>query len=623
MYIKKFLICLLVTLCFSSVAGRAFSAQPADSAPELRIRTEFAREGATVWAVVWLDIRQEYYAYAHQPGPSGKPTILRISATEKAANGSPFVAYPTGQERKDSFNPAITIRAYTGTVPLFVDLGQATPGEIFTGHLDLLLCSDKHCLPMQRNVTLTAPKDMPKLAMMPWAELWKRTTGVTGALPLPPPETAVREDLSTAVPTPLGAAQQLEGWTFSPRAAQEGLEVRSLGKALLLGLLAGLLLNVMPCVLPVLTLKASAMLVVGEGDRQERMRRFREHSLLFAAGILTQFFVLAILLGSAGLMWGQVFQSTAMVTGMLIVVFMLGLSMLGLFTLPMFDLKATGGASPRLSAYLTGIMATLLATPCSGPLLGGVLSWAFMQPLVIVVVVFLAVGVGMSVPYFIFAFRPQLAIYLPRPGAWMSLLERGVGFFLLGTSLYLLSILPQDRHLPLLTALLVVAVGGWIWGHFGGYSAPPLRRRILGLGLAILTLAAVHYASQPPAQEIVWEPFTATQFRASLGKQPMLVEFTADWCPNCKLLERTTLLPKNLRRWQERYGLRLIRVDLTRTDPEAMALLQALGSNSIPLTALFPKGLTASSPVVLRDMYTPAAMDQALRKTFPQIGKGI
>ena len=607
-------------------------------------RVEYAREGKTTWAVLWLVMNEGYHVYAHdQPGSTGKPTVLRVTGADGKKTLPVF--YPSGLAQRDLYAPSTMVRVYKGTTPLFVRLDQLKGDEQAKAVLNMLVCSAQNCQLFNTKVALSMPKDAPPLASQPWAEQWRAVVQGKGTDAVPPvssvssapavspgktgtgPGTAVGTAMSLPGSLTGGQGVSLAGgpseieqagsdWIFAPRHVQEEAEVRGLGKALLLGLLAGLLLNCMPCVLPVLTLKASAMLVVGSGDKAERLHRFREHNVLFAAGILTQFLLLAVILGTAGLIWGQLFQSTTFVAAMLVVVFMLGLSMLGLFTLPVIDLKAGSTNSPRLQAFLTGIMATLLATPCSGPLLGGVLSWAFMQPLMVLIVVFLAVGMGMSIPYIIFAVRPELAVFLPRPGKWMEALERLVGFFLLGTSLYLLSILPQEQHMPLLAALLAVAVGGWVWGYYGGYDAPRWRRDLLGGALATLVVVVVIFAAHPPVQESLWEPFDAPTFRTELGKTPILVEFTADWCPNCKFLERTTLTPRRLRHWQEEYGLRLVRVDLTRPNPEAEALLQALGSSSIPLTAVFSKGLASSAPVVLRDIYSADTLSSTLRKVF-------
>ncbi len=595
------------------------SAQAAPTALETSV--EYAKWKQTSIAAVWLTISSEYHAYAHIPGSTGKPTTLSVIAPNSST--SPLhVWYPQGKEARDTFDPSANVYIYEGRVPLFVDLTDIAPGSILQGRLELLLCSDKHCLPVESDITLAVPiSPLPDVSTLSWNSRWlaarEGSPGVEASLRQRGPVSFPK-----ASPTLAAADGTLEKtaatWNFSPRHVQENLEVSGLGKALLLGVLAGLLLNVMPCVLPVLTLKISALLVLGgEEDKAARLRRFRTHNLFFAAGILTLFTLLALLFSTAGFIWGQLFQSPAVVLGMLIVVFLLGLSMLGLFTLPVIDLKADVGHSPGTQAYFTGMMATLLATPCSGPLLGGVLGWAFTQPLPVLVVVFLAVGGGMSLPYIVFALRPSLATFLPRPGAWMGVLERLVGFFLMGTALYLLSLLPSSQYMPTLTALLAVAFGGWIWGRFCGYDAPPRRRRLLGGLVVMLIMGTIFLVTRPPAQGVAWEPFSATTFRTALGKEPLLLEFTADWCPNCKALERTTLTDANLRRWQNTYKLRLVRVDLTRPDPEAQRLLQALGSSSIPLTAVFPRGLAASVPVVLRDIYSPSAMDEALQRAFP------
>lgn len=407
-------------------------------------------------------------------------------------------------------------------------------------------------------------------------------------------------------------------WNFAPRYQVPELEVSGLGKALLLGLLAGLLLNLMPCVLPVISLKLSGFVAVaGLGGDDERRTRFREHNLLFAAGIMAWFLLLAFILGGAGLAWGQLFQRPGVIMGLLLVVFGLGLSMFGVFTLPVLDLKAVGaGGSSRAQPFFTGLVATLLATPCSGPLLGGVLGWAFQQPPEIMAFVFTSVGVGMALPYLVLAARPGLVRHFPKPGAWTGTLEHLVGFFLMGTALYLLTILPDAWLMPSLVSLLAVAFAAWMWGRWGGLDAPPRRRSTVRLAAPVLVAVVVWLSFAPSAPPARWEPFEPAAFHAMLGREPLIVDFTADWCPNCKLLEQTTLSSGAVSEWARRHGARLIRVDLTEESPEAQALLRALGSSSIPVVALFPKGLLSASPVVLRDLFTTGQMEQALLDAF-------
>ena len=422
---------------------------------------------------------------------------------------------------------------------------------------------------------------------------------------------------ASASPAALATTSPAPVWDLHPRYPSASLEPQSLGMALLFGLLAGLILNVMPCVLPVLTIKISSLLhAAGSDDTATRLSSFRQHNLYFAAGIGTWFACLVVAVGGLGLAWGGLFQHRELVYGLLVLVFLLGLSLFDLFTLPVLDFKLKATSSPRLQAYLSGFMATLLATPCSGPLLGGVLGWAASRPLPVIALVFLSTGLGMSLPYLALAAFPGAARLLPRPGPWTGVMERLVGFFLLGTSLYLLSILPESFRLYALTALLVVALAAWIWGRWGGFDASRRRRFVVRVLAVCLAGGAIWWSLMPAASPPPWQPLAPADFRAELGRQPLLVTFTADWCPSCKVLERTVLTPDRLAALSARYGLRLIKVDITRPDADAEGLLRSLGSLSIPVTALFPAGAESAAPLVLRDLYTSSSLEAAAAQAF-------
>ncbi|MBD5608146.1 MAG: cytochrome C biosynthesis protein, partial [Desulfovibrio sp.] len=404
---------------------------------------------------------------------------------------------------------------------------------------------------------------------------------------------------------------------LSPQYTDESVETFTLWKGIFLGLLAGLILNVMPCVLPVLTLKVSGLFLMGDANDKIKLRLFREHNIFFAFGVLSFFTFLAALLGTADLMWGQLYQNQTLLLVMLIIVFLMGLSLLGVFTLPAFDLRIDAKASnPKLKSYVTGLVSTFLATPCSGPLLGGVLAWSFAQPLIVMLLIFWSVGLGMALPYIVFSIWPSLARILPRPGNWMYVFEHILGFLLLATALYLFTILPQSKHTHILIVLLLTAVGAWLWGRFCDLTAPLLRRRLCGAVCLCAMIGAIFWITRPAAPLPDWQEFTPENFMDNLGKKNMLVEFTADWCPNCKLLEATVLNEKDLFKWKKNYDLELIKVDLTQTDPYAQKLLEMLGSKSIPLTAIFGKGSQANKPVVLRDIYGKRALNEALSETL-------
>ncbi len=613
-----------------------------DVPSELAYEVEYVQGEQGAFALVWLDIREEYYTYAYTLHSTvGLPATLYAQAvSQDNAKQALTVLYPKGQDRLDFYDTSKTISAYTGKVPFFIDLQDVVQGVPLEGQAKLLLCSKEHCLPVTLPLQFALPsKPWPNMTKEQHKLLQENTaTGLHTQLTFDPSKRSAlglvssATEISPAASMPILplrplhplreeeniAKQNMPDWQFSPRNFTESLEVSSLGKALLLSLLAGFILNIMPCVLPVLTLKASALLFITD-EGSARFKAFRVHSLLFAAGILTQFIILALILGLAGLFWGEIFQNNYFVAAMVVIVFTLALSMFGLFTLPMLDLKAGQSSSPHVQAYVTGIMATMLATPCSGPLLGGVLSFAFVQPLPIIMLIFVTVGVGMALPYIAMAIQPRLAALLPKPGAWMHVLEKIIGFFLLATCLYLLSILPEKMLLPMLLSLLMVAVLGWIWGSFGDLRAPRWRRYMLGSFLLIGIVAAVLYVARPePAAQIIWQEFSAHTFQENVGKKNMLVEFTADWCPNCKFLEKTVLTEENLRDLQKHYDLTFVRVDLTHDNAAGEALLQALGGSSIPFSAIFGAGLQGQSPIILRDIYTLDALKGALALAFPQ-----
>lgn len=640
MLYKKFLLgCML---CLAVAAG-GFSLCIIEAwAENVPVRMEFARDGDNIVAAVRLNLPSDYHAYAHEAGGAGRPTVLDF-----ALEGGQMlpVWYPAGAMQRDFYDPDATVFVYEGEVVLFTALPGQAAGKPFTAALSLLLCSSRNCLPVNQSFTGTVPEAPSPVEQAAWMEQWRKLQKMQ-PVPADMQETPVDAPLTLDREEPgLGPSLGLSGGDaqagaraarlagqgrgkalpppeefelqLTPRYADASLEIAGLGKALLVGIFAGLLLNVMPCVLPVLTFKISGLLLIGGSDDKKNLRRFREHNLCFAGGVMTLFTALALVLGLADLMWGQLYQSQGVLLVMLLLVFLMGLSMLGVFTLPVINLKAGENAkNPCLQSYMAGLVSTFLATPCSGPLLGGVLGWAFTQPLLILMIVFWAVGLGMALPYLLFCIWPDMARILPRPGPWMYVFERVVGFFLLGTALYLLSILPAEKHMHVLSVLLLVSLCAWLWGRFCDISAPLLRRRVAGIAGCALLVAAVIWVLRPVAPLPQWRDFSPEYFTSQLGKKAMLLEFTADWCPNCKFMEATVLTDERLRAWQARYGMELVRVDLSSANAYAVCLLAALGSKSIPLTALFPAGEGASSPLVLRDVYGVQTLTKAMNEAF-------
>ncbi|MCH5276349.1 MAG: thioredoxin family protein [Desulfovibrionaceae bacterium] len=581
-----------------------------------------------VVAVLWLIPEEGYHTYAHKPGGGAMPTTIEAHGAE--------IRYLPGVPQPDMFDPDTTVRVYEGPTPVFLLFTRQSLPAHPEASVSLLACSSRNCFPVRTTLALGVPPSpgLMSLSERPaWlADLFRARSDEQAAAGAHEPmhsagayfpvsgmevQGQLKGPSDSALNTQSSFPDEMDAaWNLEPRALQAGLEVRGLGKALLFGLLAGLILNIMPCVLPVLMLKVSPLLAA-EADADQRIRAFREHALLFSAGILTWFAALALLFGVAGMVWGQLFQSSAVVFAMLLLVFVLGLSMFDVFHLPVLDICGkNSAANPRLNAYCAGLLATLLSTPCSGPLLGGVLGWSLGQTLPILMTVFLATGLGMALPYLLMAVKPGMAAVLPRPGNWMLSFQRVLGFFLMGTGLYLLSILPVSMHMPSLAVLLAAAVAAWVWGRWGAARDTVPQRLAIGAGgLAVVGLS-IWMSFAPAAPGMEWQAFRAESFRGMLGTRPILVEFTADWCPTCKVLEHSVLTDDMLKSLVERYGLTLVRADLTRGDAQAHALLRALNSASIPVLAIFPEGEGWKSPVVLRDLYTAGQLEEAARQAL-------
>jgi thiol:disulfide interchange protein DsbD len=236
----------------------------------------------------------------------------------------------------------------------------------------------------------------------------------------------------------------------------------------------------------------------------------------------------------------------------------------------------------------------------------------------VLVLTIASVGCGMSLPYCLLASCPRLVHLLPRPGTWTLRLEQLLGFFLMGSVVYLATLLPGEWIPAFLFNLFAIAFAAWLWGQIGHLRASRPRRALARSVAALVVFLAVLGGGYSVQSDTAWESFDPQTFTEILGKEPVLLEFTADWCPSCKALEYTTLNKTRMADLRRRYNVRTIRVDLTRknTFDVGAELLKALDSTSIPVLALFPAGENSRQPVVLRDLVTPAQLEEAAFATF-------
>ncbi len=405
-------------------------------------------------------------------------------------------------------------------------------------------------------------------------------------------------------------------------------------------LLGGMILNVMPCVLPVIPLKVLSLMNQSHGDKRIALR----HGLVFGLGIVSLFVVLG---GAIGLyqwatdgtfFYGSQFQNPIFMLGIGLVLVAFGLSTLGVWTIqpPASINRLEAPGNGYVASFSTGLLATILATPCSAPFLGSVLAWALLQPSWVVVLFFALIGVGMAAPYVVLAAMPNWLGWVPRAGRWSDILKNILGFVILAVAVFIFSSLPsREEILAAINLSLLVGAACWVWGQVVTLDTPPERAwliRGITVGLALLVgvglwrwytpavSASVHgqFIADQPVVVNKWEDFSNARLRAALREHhPVMVDFTASWCINCRAVKAFVLDSPAVRKAAAHAGLVLLRADLTQSNPPAQSLLLKLGGRSIPFLAIFSPA-HPYHPRILRDLYT---IDDVLKAVHAAVAR--
>jgi thiol:disulfide interchange protein/DsbC/DsbD-like thiol-disulfide interchange protein len=395
--------------------------------------------------------------------------------------------------------------------------------------------------------------------------------------------------------------------------------VVSLWTAAFLAFIGGLVLNLMPCVFPVLSLKALSLAAPGHDDR----RTLRLQGFAFAAGVVLTFVALAgalLVLRAAGqqLGWGFQLQSPAVVTGLAVLFFILALNLSGVFEFATLVPSAAAGwtaRNPYVDAVASGVLAVVIASPCTAPFMGAALGFAIAQPPVETLAVFVALGLGMALPFVLLSAFPAWRRLLPRPGAWMERLKQLLAFPLYGTVAWLAWVLgaqvDNDAVVRLLATLVVVAFGLWCWrayrgGGARGWSVAALAglAGAIAIGWPLVNGAkeaeAAVARSASAGTDATWQPFSPQKVAelASAGR-PVFVDFTAAWCVTCQVNKRLVLNTANVRAAFAARDVALVRADWTRRDPVITAALGTLGRNGVPVYVLYRPG---KAPLVLPEV---------------------
>lgn len=413
-----------------------------------------------------------------------------------------------------------------------------------------------------------------------------------------------------------GTVSPVEG-TSAPRgqAAAPGILL-----ALLLALGGGVILNLMPCVLPVLSLKALS-LAQGGGDR----RQARSQALWYTAGVLVSFAAvgaIALALRQAGLAlgWGFQLQQPGVIAALALVMVAIGLSLSGVVNFGA-TLAGTGQSLAQKSGpagdFFTGVLAVVVASPCTAPFMGSALAFAFAASPAVAIGVFLALGLGLALPFLLIGFVPALAARLPKPGAWMETFKHLLAFPMYLTAVWLLWVLAKQRGADAIGLALVGAVGLglglWLWekARFKGVVAKFLA--ILVIVLSLWPVAVVQRMPAPARAESIVEG--VVEYSADRLQQlrrdgrVVFVNMTADWCVTCKANERSVLGSDRFREALERNGAVYMVGDWTDVDPEITAFLETHNAVGVPLYVVYPR---QGEPRVLPTILTQAVVDEAL-----------
>lgn len=404
--------------------------------------------------------------------------------------------------------------------------------------------------------------------------------------------------------------------------------------------LGGLILNIMPCVFPVIALKILGFVQ----QSRESPARVLQHGLIYTAGVLASFLALAVMVivvqqagGAAS--WGMQLQSPQFSVILTAVIVLVALNLFGVFEVnpggrTLTVVSKLAGREGHAGTFFTGALATVLATPCTAPFLAPALGFAFTQPPPMILLFFITVGLGLAAPYIVLSWRPAWLRFLPRPGVWMERFKVAMGFPMLATAVWLFSFTAKrfgDRG-PLWLGLFLVglALAAWVWGEFvqrgrtrkGWAAAVAVALVVAGYFGALerelnWRRPATASASAPAAKHggIAWQPWSPEAVEAARAAgRVVLVDFTADWCLTCQYNLRTAIdVPEVRARLRELDAVALL-ADNTNPDPRIVAELQRHNRAGVPLVLVYPRN-PARPPVVLPALLTKGlvldALDQA------------
>ena len=537
--------------------------------------------------------------------PAGSSTALNAPAFDAAMKAQPHALSSAGRVEIDGDAIKVTVSGLPPAVqgktlgffpetPEVIETAapvqQAWDGATWTGRVPLAL---------QRSVS---PAVMPIVLALDH-EGWRTEAKVAGTWPAVAAPAALSPGLENALRTTAPPAASLTLWA-----------------ALAGALIGGLILNLMPCVFPILAIK-----VMGFTRHADDMRAHRVAGLAYSAGVVVSFIALgAAIVGlrAAGeqLGWGFQLQSPVFIAVLAALFTLIGLNLAGMFEFGNFvpqSVASLEARHPVVNAFLSGVLAVAIASPCTAPFMGASLGFAIGVPAGEALLVFLALGVGMALPYLAASWLPMVGRLLPKPGAWMDVLRKLMAFPMFATVAWLVWVVGQqvgiDGAGTLLGLLVALAMIAWALTLRGGARRVAATIAIVFLGALVWAAgeSITKPASAAPAQaEGAWQPWEPGRVEQVVsGGQPVFVDFTAAWCVTCQFNKRTVFSRSDVMADFAAKKVTLLRADWTRRDPAITAALAQLGREGVPVYVFYSPG---KAPVILSELLGAKEVKEAI-----------
>jgi thiol:disulfide interchange protein len=575
-----------------------------------KLSTSALQSGQTAVIAVVVDIKKGLHTQSHTPNQDSGVNYIAFEVTPDPNSAVDFLAPIYPEPKTETFAALGPQSVYTGEVVVFIPLRVKTDAALgdtrITGKLTWQACNDSTCFPPSRN------------------KPFEISTSIVGAgEKITPTDPTLFANFDTRVfgqnappvatpnanpATPTGTTVDFFGHTFTIGASSFGL-------AMLVALAAGLLFNLMPCVLPVLPLKAIGFV---EASKHSRARCFF-YGVIFSLGVIAFFGILAqLVVVSRALQWGQLFSKGWFVWPVVIILLALAAQMFGLFEIILPEKVYSVNLTHETVGgnFIFGMFTALLSSPCVAPMFAGILAWALAQPTRVGVSAFLMVGVGMALPYLILSAFPSLVKWIPRTGPWSAVVKQTMAFLILAVAVYFAGGRLGSRSQVFIAIFIVICIGMIFMVSRIAILTRRFQPTIISFAIAAAVVLVSFVVTSRFIGGLEWQPYTEQAFAAARASgKPVLVEFTANWCPNCLSIEGTVYHDPRTKAALNQYDVILMRADLTDQDAPGWPKVNELNpGGGIPLTAIYsPHG--GSEPAdKLTSLYTTQNLLDALAR---------